>query len=125
MAEVATVGGMVRQYQVVVNPEKLRAYGIPLTRIAAAIRRANRETGGSVVEMVESEYMVRTRGYIQSLEDIEHIPIDLTREGIPVLLRDLAHIQVGPEMRRVVADLDGLGEVTGGIVVMRHGGNAL
>ena len=125
VAEVATVGGMVRQYQVVVDPEKLRAYGIPLTRIAEAIRRANRETGGSVVEMAEAEYMVRTRGYIQSLEDIEHIPIDLTTEGIPVLLRDLAHIQVGPEMRRVVADLDGEGEVTGGIVVMRHGENAL
>jgi len=125
VAEVATVGGMVRQYQVVVNPEKLRAYGIPLTRVAEAIRRANRETGGSVVEMAESEYMVRTRGYIQSLEDIEHIPIDLTDKGIPVLLRDLAHIQVGPEMRRVVADLDGKGEVTGGIVVMRHGENAL
>jgi Cu(I)/Ag(I) efflux system membrane protein CusA/SilA len=125
VAEVATVGGMVRQYQVVVNPEKLRAYSIPLTRVAEAIRRANRETGGSVVEMAESEYMVRTRGYINSLEDIEHIPIDLTGEGIPVLLRDLAHVQVGPEMRRVVADLDGDGEVTGGIVVMRHGGNAL
>ena len=125
VAEVATVGGMVRQYQVVVDPEKLRAYGIPLTRIAEAIRRANRETGGSVIEMAESEYMVRTRGYIQSLEDIEHIPIDLTAAGIPVLLRDLAHIQVGPEMRRVVADLDGEGEITGGIVVMRHGENAL
>ncbi len=125
VAEVATVGGMVRQYQVVVDPEKLRAYGIPLTRIAEAIRRANRETGGSVIEMAESEYMIRTRGYIQSLEDIEHIPIKLTADGIPVLLRDLAHIQVGPEMRRVVADLDGEGEVTGGIVVMRHGENAL
>lgn len=125
VAEVATVGGMVRQYQVVVNPEKLRAYGIPLTRVAEAIRRANRETGGSVIEMAESEYMVRTRGYIQSLEDIEHIPLQQTDKGIPVLLRDIAHIQVGPEMRRVVADLDGEGEVTGGIVVMRHGENAL
>jgi Cu(I)/Ag(I) efflux system membrane protein CusA/SilA len=125
VAEVATVGGMVRQYQVVVDPEKLRAYRIPLTRVAEAIRRANRETGGSVVEMAESEYMVRTRGYIQSLEDIEHIPLDLTETGIPVLLRDIARIQIGPEMRRVVADLDGEGEVTGGIVVMRHGVNAL
>ena len=125
VSEVATVGGMVRQYQVVVDPQKLRAYRIPLTRVAEAIRRANQETGGSVVEMAEAEYMVRTRGYLQSLEDIENIPIDLTDKGIPVLLQDLAHIQVGPEMRRVVADLDGEGEVTGGIVVMRHGVNAL
>jgi Cu(I)/Ag(I) efflux system membrane protein CusA/SilA len=125
VAEVATVGGMVRQYQVVVDPEKLRGYRIPLTRVAEAIRRANRETGGSVVEMAESEYMVRTRGYIRSLEDIENIPIELSEKGVPVLLRDLARIQIGPEMRRVVADLDGEGEVTGGIVVMRHGENAL
>ena len=125
VAEVATVGGMVRQYQVVVDPEKLRGYRIPLTRVAEAIRRANRETGGSVVEMAESEYMVRTRGYIRSLEDIENIPIELSEKGVPVLLRDLARIQIGPEMRRVVADLDGEGEVTGGIVVMRHGQNAL
>ncbi|MEZ5540468.1 MAG: efflux RND transporter permease subunit [Pseudomonadota bacterium] len=125
VAEVATVGGMVRQYQVVVDPQKLSAYGIPLTRVASAIRRANQETGGSVIEMAESEYMVRTRGYLQSLEDIEHIPIDLTDKSIPVLLRDIAHVQIGPEMRRVVADLDGTGEVTGGIVVMRHGANAL
>ncbi len=125
VSEVATVGGMVKQYQVVLNPEKLRAYGIPISRIATAIRNANREVGGSVIEMAEAEYMLRTRGYISSLEDIEQIPIDVTEGGIPILLRDLAHIQIGPEMRRAVADLDGEGEVTGGIVVMRYGENAL
>ncbi len=125
VAEVATVGGMVRQYQVVADPEKLRAYGIPLARLTAAIRNANREVGGSVVELAEAEYMVRTRGYISSLEDIETIPVDLDPRGTPILLRDLATVQIGPEMRRVVADLDGEGEVTGGIVVMRYGENAL
>jgi Cu(I)/Ag(I) efflux system membrane protein CusA/SilA len=125
VAEVATVGGMVKQYQVVLNPAKLRAYGIPISRVAAAIRNANREVGGSVVEMAESEYMVRTRGYIGSLEDIEEIPIDVTTDGIPILLRDMAHVQIGPEMRRGIAELDGEGEVTGGIVVMRYGENAL
>ncbi|MDX2506290.1 MAG: efflux RND transporter permease subunit [Gammaproteobacteria bacterium] len=124
VSEVATVGGMVKQYQVVLNPEKLRAYGIPISRIATAIRNANREVGGSVIEMAESEYMVRTRGYIGSLEDIEQIPVDVAG-GIPILLRDLAHVQIGPEMRRAVAELDGEGEVVGGIVVMRHGANAL
>jgi Cu(I)/Ag(I) efflux system membrane protein CusA/SilA len=125
VAEVATVGGMVRQYQVVADPEKLRAYGIPLSRLTAAIRNANQEVGGSVVELAEAEYMVRTRGYIKGLEDIETIPVDLDPRGTPILLRDLAQVQIGPEMRRVVADLDGEGEITGGIVVMRYGENAL
>jgi Cu(I)/Ag(I) efflux system membrane protein CusA/SilA len=125
VSEVATVGGMVKQYQVVLNPEKLRAYGIPVKKIAAAIRSANHEVGGSVIEMAESEYMIRTRGYISSLSDIEQIPIDVTADSIPILLQDLAHIQIGPEMRRAVAELDGEGEVTGGIVVMRYGKNAL
>jgi Cu(I)/Ag(I) efflux system membrane protein CusA/SilA len=125
VAEVATVGGMVRQYQVVADPERLRAYGIPLSRLTAAIRNANREVGGSVVELAEAEYMVRTRGYIASLEDIETIPVDVSTRGTPILLRDVASVQVGPEMRRVVADLDGAGEVAGGIVVMRYGENAL
>ena len=125
VAEVATVGGMVRQYQVVVDPEKLRGFGITLARVAKAIRNANREVGGSVIEMGEAEYMIRTRGYLRSLKDIEEIPIAVGKDGIPLLLRDLAHVQIGPEMRRVVADLDGEGEVTGGIIVMRKGGNAL
>ena len=125
VAEVATVGGMVRQYQIVVDPERLRAYGIPLSRLTAAVRAANREVGGSVVELAEAEYMIRTRGYIRGLEDIETIPIDVDPRGTPILLRDLATVQIGPEMRRVVADLDGEGEITGGIVVMRYGENAL
>jgi len=125
VAEVASVGGMVRQYQVVADPEKLRAYGIPLSRLSAAIRNANQEVGGSVVELAEAEYMVRTRGYIASVEDIEVIPVDLDPRGTPILLRDLARVQIGPEMRRAVADLDGEGEVAGGILVMRYGENAL
>jgi Cu(I)/Ag(I) efflux system membrane protein CusA/SilA len=125
VAEVATVGGMVRQYQVVVDPEKLRAYGIPLSRLVTAMRAANREVGGSVVELAEAEYMIRTRGYIASLDDIEIVPVGVNDDGTPILLRDLATVQIGPEMRRVVADLDGQGEVTGGIVVMRYGENAL
>ncbi|HFD79019.1 MAG TPA: efflux RND transporter permease subunit [Gammaproteobacteria bacterium] len=125
VAEVASVGGMVRQYQVITNPELLRAYGIPLQRVAAAIRKSNGEVGGSVVELAEAEYMIHTRGFLRSLEDIERIPVDVSREGVPVFLRDIATVQVGPEMRRAVADLDGEGEVAGGIVVMRHGHNAL
>ncbi|NEV61411.1 efflux RND transporter permease subunit [Thiorhodococcus minor] len=125
VAEVATVGGMVRQYQVVADPEKLRAYGIPLARLSSAIRNANQEVGGSVVELAEAEYMIRSRGYLQSVADIETIPVEVTAEGTPILLRDLARVQIGPEMRRAVADLDGEGEVAGGIVVMRYGENAL
>jgi Cu(I)/Ag(I) efflux system membrane protein CusA/SilA len=125
VAEVASVGGMVRQYQVVADPEKLRAYGIPLARLSSAIRNANQEVGGSVVELAEAEYMIRSRGYLRSVADIETIPVDVTPAGTPVLLRDLARVQVGPEMRRAVADLDGEGEVAGGIVVMRYGENAL
>ena len=125
VAEVATVGGMVRQYQVVVDPEKLRAFGIPLARVTEEIRHANREVGGSVIELGEAEYMIRTRGYLSSIDDIEAVPLVLTDNDIPILLRDVAHVQIGPEMRRVVADLDGEGEVTGGIVVMRYGENAL
>ncbi|EXJ16163.1 efflux RND transporter permease subunit [Imhoffiella purpurea] len=125
VAEVASVGGMVRQYQVVADPEKLRAYGIPLSRLSSAIRDANQEVGGSVVELAEAEYMIRSRGYLQSVADIETIPIAVTPEGTPVLLRDLARVQIGPEMRRAVADLDGEGEIAGGIVVMRYGENAL
>ena len=125
VAEVATVGGMVKQYQVVLNQSKLRAYGIPLQQVSDAIRDANREVGGSVIEMAESEYMLRTRGYINSIQDIEQIPVGIKQQGIPILLRDIANVQIGPEMRRAVAELDGEGEVAGAIIVMRHGQNAL
>ncbi|KHD08017.1 cation transporter [Candidatus Thiomargarita nelsonii] len=125
VAEVATVGGMVRQYQVVVDPDKLRAFNIPLSRITQAIKNANQEVGGSVIELAEAEYMIRTKGYLSSIQDIETIPVAVSETGTPLLVRDLATVQIGPEMRRVVADLDGEGEVTGGIIVMRYGENAL
>ncbi len=125
VAEVATVGGMVRQYQVVVDPDKSRAFGIPLARIKMAIQMGNQETGGSVIEMGEAEYMVRATGYIQSIEDLERIPLGKNAQGTPLVLSDIAEIRLGPQMRRGIADLDGEGEVVGGIVVMRWGENAL
>jgi Cu(I)/Ag(I) efflux system membrane protein CusA/SilA len=125
VAEVATIGGMVRQYQVVLDPQKLAAYGIPHGRVAEAIRGANQEAGGSVLEMGEAEYMVRASGYLQTLDDFRAIPLVTTDAGIPVRLGDLARIQVGPEMRRGIGELDGQGEAVGGVVVMRSGRNAL
>lgn len=125
VAEVATVGGMVRQYQVVVDPDKLRAFGIPLAKLKMAIKMGNQETGGSVIEMGEAEYMVRATGYIQSLEDLEHIPLGINAQGTPLLLSDVAEVRLGPQMRRGIAELDGEGEVVGGVVVMRWGENAL
>ena len=125
VAEVATVGGMVRQYQVVVDPDKLRAFGIPLARIKSAIRRGNQETGGSVVEMGEAEYMVRATGYLEGIDDLRNVPLGVNNRGTPLLLADVADIRLGPQMRRGIAELDGEGEVVGGIIVMRWGENAL
>ena len=125
VAEVASLGGMVRQYQVVLNPERLRAYGIPHARVVQAIQNANRETGGSVLELSEAEYMVRSSGYLKSLGDFATIPLTVSDTGTPVMLRDVARIEIGPEMRRGISELGGEGEVAGGIVVMRHGKNAL
>jgi len=125
VAEVASVGGMVRQYQVVLDPEKLRAYGIPHTRVVAAIQGANRETGGSVLELGEAEYMVRASGYLKTLEDFRAIPLMTAKGGVAVRLGDVARVQIGPEMRRGIAELDGEGEVAGGVIVMRSGKNAL
>ena len=125
VAEVATVGGMVKQYQVIANPEQLRAFGVSLTELSRAIQDNNQEVGGSVIELSEAEYMIHSKGYLQSLQDIENIPVKIAENGLPLLIRDLATVQIGPEMRRVVADLNGEGEVTGGIVVMRYGENAL
>ena len=124
VAEVATVGGMVKQYQVEVDPLKLLAYGITLPQVEAAIRRANSETGGSVIEMGGAEYMVRSKGYLRSITDLRQIPLSVSASGTPIQLADVANIQLGPELRRGVAELDGQGEVVGGIVVMRHGSNA-
>ncbi|MBT4882835.1 MAG: efflux RND transporter permease subunit, partial [Glaciecola sp.] len=128
VSEVATVGGMVKQYQVIVDPLKLQALNIPLAHVQMAIQRGNQETGASVIEMAEAEYMVRTTGYISSVEDIQNIPIglDVTTDNrsIPILIKDLAQVEVGPQMRRGLADLNGEGETVGGIVVMRFGENA-
>jgi len=124
VAEVATIGGMVRQYQVVVDPDKLRAFGIPLAKIKSEIRSGNQETGGSVVEMGEAEYMVRATGYLQGLDDLSDIPLGVNPEGTPIVLSDVAEIRLGPQMRRGIADLDGEGEVVGAVIVMRWGENA-
>jgi Cu(I)/Ag(I) efflux system membrane protein CusA/SilA len=124
VAEVATLGGFVKQYQVVLRPERLRAYGIPLEQVLAALRDANGEAGGAVLEMGEAEYMVRARGYLATLDDFRAVPVAYTARGTPVLLGDVADIALGPEIRRGIAELDGQGEVVGGIVVMRYGGNA-
>jgi Cu(I)/Ag(I) efflux system membrane protein CusA/SilA len=125
VAEVAAIGGMVRQYQIVLLPERLRAYGIPHRRVVQAVQDANRETGGSALELGEAEYMVRASGYLKTLDDFAAIPVMTTEGGTPVMLKDVARIQLGPEMRRGIAELDGQGEVAGGVVIMRHGKNAL
>ncbi len=124
VSEVATVGGMVKQYQVTVNPEKLRAFNIPLSHIQMAIKRANQEVGASVVEMAEAEYMVRASGYLKGEKDLAIIPLGVNENGTPLLLRDVADIQLGPQMRRGITELNGEGEAVGGIVVMRFGENA-
>jgi len=123
VAEVATVGGMVRQYQVVVDPIRLRGQGLTLADIEMAVERGNSEAGGSVVELAEAEYMVRASGYIKGIEDLRSLPLKVVG-SVPVLLGDVADVRVGPEMRRGIAELDGDGEVAGGIVVMRSGENA-
>ena len=124
VSEVATVGGMVKQYQVTVNPEKLRAFDIPLAHIQNAIKQANQEVGASVVEMAEAEYMVRASGYLSGLDDIRNIPLAVNNKGTPLLLQDVADIRIGPQMRRGIAELNGEGETVGGIIVMRFGENA-
>ena len=124
VAEVATIGGMVRQYQVVVDPDKLRAFGVTLADLKRAIQNGNQETGGSVIEMGEAEYMVRATGYLEGIDDLAVIPLGVNTQGTPLVLSDVAEIRVGPQMRRGIADLDGEGEVVGGVVVMRWGENA-
>ncbi|OZA17646.1 MAG: CusA/CzcA family heavy metal efflux RND transporter [Novosphingobium sp. 17-62-19] len=124
VAEVATIGGMVKEYQVVLDPVKLAGYGITYSEVVEAIRRANQETGGSVVEMGGADYMVRASGYLGSLDDFRAIPLKTAAGGIPVTLGNVATIQMGPEIRRGVAELNGQGEVAGGVIVMRSGKNA-
>lgn len=125
VAEVATIGGMVRQYQVVLDPDRLAAFRISHGQVIDAIRRANQEAGGSVLEMGEAEFMVRASGYLQDLDDFRAVPLMTTDAGISVLLGDVAHVQIGPEMRRGIGEVDGEGEAVGGIIVMRSGKNAL
>jgi Cu(I)/Ag(I) efflux system membrane protein CusA/SilA len=125
VSEVASVGGMVRQYQIVLDPDRQRAYNITQAKVIDAVQKANQETGGSVLELGEAEYMVRASGYLRSLDDFRQIPLTTTDAGVPVRLGDVARIQVGPEMRRGIAELNGEGEVAGGIIVMRSGKNAL
>ena len=124
VSEVATVGGMVRQYQVRVDPDKLRAYGIPLSLIQTAIEQGNQETGASVIELAEAEYMVRSNGYLKSVKDLQQIPLGTLVRGAPLLLGDVADVVTGPQGRRGIAELNGEGEVVGGIIVMRYGENA-
>ncbi|MGN2624062.1 efflux RND transporter permease subunit [Stutzerimonas balearica] len=124
VAEVAAIGGMVRQYQVVLNPVRMASRGITQQQVAQAIDEANRETGGSVLELAETEFMVRASGYLASLADFRAIPLRLDGNGVPVTLGDVAHVQLGPEMRRGIAELDGEGEVAGGVVILRSGKNA-
>src|ERR1700675_2109174 len=116
---------MVRQYQIVLDPDKLRAYGIAHGKVIEAVRYANQESGGSVLELGEAEYMVRVSGYLKTLDDFRKIPLTTTDAGVSVRLGDVARVQVGPEMRRGIAELNGEGEVAGGVIVMRSGKNAL
>jgi Cu(I)/Ag(I) efflux system membrane protein CusA/SilA len=125
VSEVATIGGMVKQYQVVLDPDSLRAYNLSLSKVKQAIQQGNQETGGSVIEMAEAEYMVRSTGYVDSLQDLQNIPLGMNERGIPILLKDVSQIRLGPQLRRGIAELDGQGEVVGGVVVMRFGENAL
>ena len=124
VSEVAALGGMVKQYQVKVDPDKLRAFGVPLSHIQMAIQRGNQEIGASVIEMAEAEYMIRATGYIQNEQDLANIPLGVNQNGTPLLLKDVAEINIGPQMRRGIADLNGEGETVGGIIVMRFGENA-
>ncbi|MDT7040717.1 CusA/CzcA family heavy metal efflux RND transporter [Candidatus Nitronereus thalassa] len=125
VAEVASIGGFVKQYQVQVDPVKLQGYGIGLSEVIQAIRRSNNEVGGRVIEASEREYMVRGRGYIRSQDDLRSIPLGTDQHGTPITVQDVAHVTIGPDMRRGIAELDGTGEVVGGIVIMRYGENAL
>src|SRR5499427_1249482 len=125
VAEVASLGGMVRQYQVILDPQKLRAFNITQEQVIRAVQKANQESGGSVLELAEAEYMVRASGYLKTLNDFRNIPLATTDAGIPVRLIDVATIQVGPQMRRGITELNGDGEVAGGVIIMRSGKNAL
>lgn len=124
VAEVASIGGYVKQYQVTVDPVKLRAYNLPISDVSRAIERSNGEVGGRSIEMAEKEFILRVRGYIESIDDLQKVAVGVGANGAPILLRDVANIQLGPDMRRGIAELNGEGETVGGIVVVRYGANA-
>jgi Cu(I)/Ag(I) efflux system membrane protein CusA/SilA len=125
VAEVASVGGYVKQYQVEVDPNALASYQVPLSKVKHAIRRSNNDVGGRLIEISETEYMVRGPGYIRSIADLNSIPVGVDGQGTPIRLQDVAHVHLGPELRRGLVELDGEGEVAGGVVIMRYGANAL
>ncbi len=125
VAEVASLGGFVKQYQIVVDPNKLMGLGVPIERVISAIRESNNDVGGRVVELAGTEFMIYGIGYIRSIEDVERIPVGVDNQGTPILVRDVARVQIGPDMRRGLAELNGEGETVGGIVEMRYGYNAL
>ena len=124
VSEVASIGGFVKQYQITVDPNKLRAYDIPISKIRSAVQRSNNDVGGRVLEMSETEFMVRGKGYIESVDDLKMVALGVDDRGTPILLRDLATVQIGPDIRRGLSELNGEGEVVGGIVVVRYGANA-
>lgn len=125
VSQIASVGGFVKQYQINIDPNKLLAFNIPLNRVIEAVRKSNKDVEGRVIEFSGTEYMIRAKGYIRNIKDIKNIAIDIDSKGTPIYLRDIARIQLGPEIRRGIADLDGKGEVIGGIVVVRFGENVL
>ncbi len=124
VSEVASIGGFVKQYQVTVDPTKLRAYNLSLSDVSMAIKRSNGEVGGRSIELSEREFILRVKGYIENLDDLKKVAVGVGKDGVPILLRDVANIQFGPDMRRGIADLNGDGETVGGIVVVRYGANA-
>src|SRR5262247_1174845 len=124
VAEVASIGGFVKQYQVTVDPAKLRAYNLSIANVSMAIKKSNGEVGGRSLELAEKEFILRVRGYIQDLEDLRKVAVGVGDKGVPILLRDVANVQLGPDMRRGIAELNGDGETVGGIVVVRYGANA-
>src|ERR1043166_7359983 len=124
VAEVASIGGFVKQYQVTVDPTKLRAYNLSIADVSMAVKKSNGEVGGRSIEMAEKEFILRVRGYVQSIDDLRKVAVGVGANGVPILLEQVANVQLGPEMRRGIAELNGDGETVGGIVVVRYGANA-
>ena len=125
VSEVASIGGFVKQYQVTVDPAKLRAYNLPISEVAMAVRRSNGEVGGRSIELSEKEFILRVRGYVQKLDDLRKVAVGVGDKGVPILLGQIANVELGPDMRRGIAELNGEGETVGGVVVVRYGANAL